>query len=620
MSGMPCQGAVAAWSEILPFPAIQDPCAQSTLPTSDIDPHVAEQLRLAAAVFASTREGIVITDALGRIVEVNDAFVAITGYPRSGVLGRNAAMLVSGEHGQGFLQALRSSLHLTGSWQGEVWSRRADGELMVELLRVRAVHSPCGELTHYVGAFSDITSHKRQQEHHMWLVHHDVLTGLPNRTLALDRLGMLIDQAKCQSRQLAVCYLDLDGFMAVNERIGHALGDGLLKAAAERAHQAVRAGDTVARLEGDEFVLLLGDLCDARAVQPILERVLHALAQPFVIGDQQVVISASIGVALYPGDGDTPERLLRAADQAMYRAKSLGKNRVCMASQTGEHTLAPNPLQQEIQAALQRDELRLHYQPKVCARTGRCLGAEALVRWQHPQRGLLAPGSFLPAITGTPLEIELDLWVVKHAVTQLAHWRAGGRTLQLSINVSPGTLLLPDMANIIAATMRHAAVGSRASVDGIELEVLETAALDDLDAAIRAIRACAQHGLTFALDDFGTGYSSLSYLRRLPVSTLKIDRSFVSNMLGSRGDLHIVRAVIGLAEAFGVTTVAEGVETAEQAQVLADLGCDQLQGFGIARPMPAQALERWLDEQAVATAVSDSASRAVAPEASTAQA
>jgi EAL domain-containing protein (putative c-di-GMP-specific phosphodiesterase class I) len=312
-------------------------------------------------------------------------------------------------------------------------------------------------------------------------------------------------------------------------------------------------------------------------------------------------LTASIGVALFPTHGDTPEHLLRAADQAMYRAKRLGGRRVCHAGDGVDREPAQEALLEELHGALAAGQLCLHYQPKVCARTRRCLGVEALVRWQHPQRGLLAPGLFVPAVVGTPLEVVLDRWVLREAVAQLAQWRAAGRALHVAINVSPATLAMPDLAEQVAAIAREATPTQGGVLEGIELEVLETAALADLDAASRAIEACAAQGISFALDDFGTGYSSLAYLRRLPVSTLKIDRSFVGGMLANPGDMHIVRAVIGLAQAFGVVTVAEGVETPEHARVLAELGCTQLQGYGIARPMPAVALEAWLDEHGSVT-------------------
>jgi diguanylate cyclase (GGDEF)-like protein/PAS domain S-box-containing protein len=556
-----------------------------------------ERLRLAASVFDGTFEGIVITDPDARIIEVNAAFETVTGYRREQVIGRTPALLSSGRQDRAFYQRMWQSLLTVGKWSGEVWNRRADGELVVEMLRISAVCSERGELTHYVGIFSDVTGLKRQQEHLERLAHYDTLTGLPNRVLALERLEQLMADAARQDQQVAVCYLDLDGFKEINDRFGHAQGDALLMAVAGRISHAVREGDTVGRLGGDEFVLLLGQVHGMACVQPVLERVLESLAQPYSLAGQVPQVSASMGVALYPDHGATPDHLLRAADQAMYRAKRLGKSRACMAGDGVERAPAQEALLEELRIALATHQLRLHYQPKVCARTHRVLGVEALVRWKHPGRGLLPPADFLPVLQGTPLEVELDLWVVRAAVKQLARWHAAGHSLGMSINVSPGTLVMPDLAATVADIVRETAPGQPRLLRSIELEVLETAALADLNAASRAIQACAERGISCALDDFGTGYSSLSYLRRLPVSTLKIDRSFISNMLADRGDLHIVRAVIGLAEAFGVATVAEGVETGAHARMLDELGCRQLQGFGIAPPMPAPQLETWLARQ-----------------------
>jgi EAL domain-containing protein (putative c-di-GMP-specific phosphodiesterase class I) len=323
----------------------------------------------------------------------------------------------------------------------------------------------------------------------------------------------------------------------------------------------------------------------------------QALTHPNVLAEAKLAVTASIGVALFPDHGSTAEQLLRMADLAVYRAKQLGRNRTCVAGEPLARMPGQDLLAGELQGALASNQLCLYYQPKVCARTYRALGVEALVRWQHPQRGLLAPGAFLPAIVGTPLEVALDLWVLRTAMTQLARWRTAGRDLHVAINISPGTLVLPDLASRVTGIVHETVAQHLVPLDGIELEVLETAALQDLGVAGHAIEACAAQGISFALDDFGTGYSSLAYLRRLPVRTLKIDRSFVSGMLANPGDMHIVRAVIGLAEAFGVTTVAEGVETHEHARVLAELGCHQLQGYWIGKPMPELALQAWLEAQ-----------------------
>ncbi|WP_198321153.1 putative bifunctional diguanylate cyclase/phosphodiesterase [Azohydromonas aeria] len=573
---------------VIPLPAMRSVVGDTL---ADGCPCMAEErLQLIASVFNATSDGIVITDQDARILEINDAFTAITGYSRSQVLGHTPALLSSGRHGPDFFLGMWEGLRTTGAWEGEIWNRRANGELVAEVLRIQAVHVGRDARLHYVGVFRDITSGKQQE----WLARHDALTELPNRAMALEALQSLLPLAQRQGQQLAVCHLDFDGFMAVNEAMGPAQGDALLRTAAARVRQAVRSSDMVARFGGDEFMLLLGGLDTGSAAVPVLERVQHALAQPHTVGGESLRLSASIGVALYPGDGMAPEPLLRAADQAMYRAKQLGKNRVCWSGQGSERQAVHDALLQELGQALQAGEMCLHYQPKVCARTRRCLGVEALVRWQHPRRGLLPPGAFLPAVIGTPLEVALDRWVLREAVVQLVRWRNQGCELTVAVNVSPATLALPDLAGTVAAIVREAAPHQVLPLEGLELEVLETAALQDLEAAGRAIEACARQGIAFALDDFGTGYLSLSYLQRLPVNTLKIDRSFVASMLERRGDLHIVRAVIGLAAAFGVTTVAEGVETVEQAHVLADMGCHELQGYGIARPMPLSQLETWL--------------------------
>jgi diguanylate cyclase (GGDEF)-like protein/PAS domain S-box-containing protein len=553
---------------------------------------------LAAAVIDCSHNCVVITDAHARILEVNDAFTVHTGYTREQAIGRTPAMLASGRHAKDFYRRMWTSLLHHGQWSGEVWNRRADGELIAEQVQIRAVcpHDSSAPL-HFVAVYSDITSFKRQQEDFARLAHYDALTKLPNRALMLDRLGQLMAQAEQQGQALSVCRLDLDDFKLANDVFGHKYGDALLLEVSKRLSHVLRSTDTVARLDGDEFVLLLGGTGSMAALEPMLQRVHAALGELYVVEGQHTHLTASMGVALYPQHGRTPEHLLRAADQAMYRAKRLGKNRTCIAGDDADRPPAEAALLEEFQLALATGQLCLHYQPKVCARTGQLLGAEALVRWQHPRLGLLAPGAFLPAVANTPLETELDWWVMRAAAQQLARWREQGCSLQLSINIAPRTLLVRELADTLDAILRETQRDTPAQLGGIELEVVESAALADLETAIHAMKACARHGLSFALDDFGTGYSSLSYLRQLPVSTLKIDRSFVINMLADQGDLHIVRAVISLAEAFGVRTVAEGVETAEHARVLAELGCHELQGYGIARPMPAHALQAWMEQR-----------------------
>ena len=549
-----------------------------------------ERLRLSATVFNGAGEGIAVTDPHGRIVDVNAAFEAITGYRREQVLGRNPSILSSGRHDKAFYQAMWVELVDKGAWSGEIWNRRADGALLAELLRITAVRDAQGRHTHYVAIFSDITGLKRQQETLERLAHYDALTGLPNRVLLTDRLEQHIAQAARRREQLAVCYLDLDGFKDVNDAWGHAAGDELLVQAAERMRQVLRATDTVARLGGDEFVLLLDQAASEAEVSQVAERVLEALATPYLLDRCSARVTTSVGIALYPQHGHTPGHLLRNADQAMLRAKRLGKNHACFVTEAEMGVSEHERHAQALRQAMHAGELMLVYQPKVDARTRQPVGVEALLRWQHPERGLLSPGDFLVQVQGLELECEIDAWVLEQGVAQLGRWAREGVGLSLSINLSAATLLQPRLQQRVAELVaEHAVPPGR-----LELEVLETAALADLSAVVRTMEGCARAGVSFSLDDFGTGYSSLHYLRQLPVKTVKIDQGFVRRMLTDAGDMHIVRAVIGLAGAFGVRTVAEGVETASCAQALTELGCDALQGYGIARPMPAPALAQWL--------------------------
>jgi diguanylate cyclase (GGDEF)-like protein/PAS domain S-box-containing protein len=561
-----------------------------TLTDVSVRQRTEERLRLAASVFDGAREGIAITDTQGRIVDINAAFVQITGYSREQVLGQNPSLLSSGRHDKAFYQAMWNELLEKGCWSGEIWNRRADGTLLAELLRISAVRDAQGRLTHYVAIFSDITGLKRQQEALERLAHYDVLTGLPNRALLSDRLETLIAHAARRREHIAVCYLDLDGFKEINDAWGHAAGDELLMQAAERMRHTLRTGDTVARLGGDEFVLLLDQAQSTAEVSAVAERVLIALGTPYQLGPCTVRVTTSIGIALYPQHGRMPDHLLRNADQAMLRAKRQGKNHACFVA---GHEVEVSEREQHVRAlrrALEAGELCLYYQPKVDARTYIPMGAEALLRWMHPERGLLSPGEFLPQIHGTELECEIDWMVLAQGMAQLGSWARLGHDMSLSINLSAATLLHPQLApRVVQLSREHDVPPGR-----LELEVLETAALADLSAVVNTMEACARVGVCFALDDFGTGYSSLHYLRQLPVKSLKIDQGFVRRMLTDDGDMHIVRAVVGLAGAFGVRTVAEGVETEPHARALTELGCDLLQGYWFARPMPAPALEQWL--------------------------
>ena len=412
--------------------------------------------------------------------------------------------------------------------------------------------------------------------------------------LLADRLQQALAHSKREGSTLAVCYLDLDGFKFVNDTMGHEAGDKVLIEVTKRIKDTIRGDDTVARLGGDEFAVLLLGLSAEEEWTASLNRLLEAISQPIEIKNKLFEVSASIGVALYPADDHDADTLLRHADQAMYIAKQSGKNRYYLYdAENDQRARTHHEFLRRIAIALERNEFELYYQPKVEMRSLKVVGAEALIRWNHPERGLLAPAEFLPEIEGTTLEIELGDWVVAAALTQLEIWHQAGLAMELSINISAGHLQTKDFAWKLKRKMLRYPQLPKGS---LEIEVLETAALEDIPRASDTIERCRKIGISFALDDFGTGYSSLSYLGRLPVDTLKIDQSFIRDMLEDKGDRAIVQGVIALAKAFDRKIVAEGIETEELFHALVEMDCEYGQGFGIARPMPARELPAWLEQ------------------------
>ncbi len=551
-----------------------------------------EKLRLSSSVFTHAWEGILITTMDGTIVDVNDAFSRITGYSRDEVLGETPRILGSGLQGQAFYADLWNSLIQKGHWYGEIWNRRKSGEMYAIIETISAVNDAQGIPRHYVAMLTDITRIKEHENELEHIAHYDPLTNLPNRILLADRMRQGITQVHRRNTSLAVVFLDLDGFKAINDKHGHETGDRLLMAIASRMLQAIREGDTFARIGGDEFVAVLMDLDNEDITLQLLNRLLSAAFDPVQFVDMSLQVSASLGVAFYPQkEAVDADQLLRQADQAMYQAKLAGKNRYHVFDATLDHSIRTrNESLDRIRSAIIEQEFALYYQPKVNLRTGAIIGAEALIRWNHPEKGLLSPESFLPEIEDHPLAIELGEWVIHNALNQIELWRQHGLDIQVSVNVSARQL---QQSNFVTRLCESLAAHPNIMPSYLEIEVLETSALEDITKTTRLINDCRKFGVSFALDDFGTGYSSLTYLKQLPVSLLKIDQSFVRNMLHDSDDLAIIEAVVGLARTFRLHVIAEGVETVEHGTLLLQLGCELAQGYGIARPMPADQLLKW---------------------------
>ncbi|WP_232787792.1 GGDEF and EAL domain-containing protein [Paraglaciecola sp. MB-3u-78] len=550
------------------------------------------KLKRAASVFSHAHEGIMITDATATITEVNDTFTQITGYSQEEVLGENPRMLQSGRHSTHFYAEMWATLLTQDHWSGEVWNRRKNGDVYPEMLTISAVKNAAGFVQHYVSLCTDITTMKVYQGQLEHVAHYDVLTNLPNRVLLADRLSHAMAQCQRHEQSLAVAFMDLDGFKEVNDNYGHNVGDDLLIAVSQRMKAALREGDTLARIGGDEFIAVMVDLEDIEESTPILERLLQAASDTVTIGNDVMQVSASIGVTLYPQDGSDADQLMRHADQAMYGAKQAGKNRYRLFD-TALANASKVQLEDisDIRSALYRREFVLYYQPKVNMHTGAVIGVEALIRWQHPLRGLVPPLEFLPIIEVQAISLALGEWVISSALSQISQWQSIGVNLPISVNVSGYQLQQGNFVIRVAALL---AAHPEVNPNYLELEILETSALHDISKVSATMHACHELGVRFALDDFGTGYSSLTHLRRLPAQLVKIDQCFVRDMLEDADDCSIVEGVIGLAKAFRRGVIAEGVETIGHGVALLQLGCNLAQGYGIARPMPGSQIAEWV--------------------------
>lgn len=551
-----------------------------------------EQLRLAASVFSEASEGIFITNPQGVIVEANQAFLTMSGFGHDEVIGKTPTILKSDRHETNFYVDLWETLIHNGSWHGEIWNRRKNGEQFAARLGISAVRNPDGQVSHYVSLLADITDQKRQQEHIQTLAYYDALTRLPNRVLLADRMNQALAAIARQGTQVVVCYLDLDDFKPVNDQFGHPAGDALLVEVAKRLTGSIRPHDTASRLGGDEFILLLTEIETEEDYRKVLARVIESLSMPYMIDGNQARLSVSMGVTVCPADDSDPDGLLRHADQAMYMAKQAGRNQIQFYDPLRDMAQREHQeLRTRIRVGLAADQFRLYWQPIVNLHNGQVVALEALLRWLPPDGHIVLPGDYLPHIENDDLMIEVGEWVLKAAVEQLSSWGAMGIHLIGNINIAARQLQDPGFTNYLQEVLQQF---PDISADQVELELLETAALEDMARVNDVITQCRQMGIRFTLDDFGTGYSSMTYLRRLAVDTVKIDKSFVQGMLDDKSDLAIVEGIMGMASAFKKIAVAEGVESLQHGLLLQKMGCQMAQGYAIARPMPAERLAEWL--------------------------
>ncbi|OSM01841.1 EAL domain-containing protein [Magnetofaba australis] len=557
---------------------------RSQLSYRERERHV-NDLLLSSHVFEYSQEAMLVTDSQARILSVNSAFTRHTGFSEEEAVGRTPSLLKSDHHDPMFYAQMWQELLTNGSWQGEIWNRRKGGEVFAAWETIVMVRNPQGEITHFIGAFTDITEKKQWEERIHHLAHFDVLTELPNRALFNDRLEHALAGAKRENRRMALMFLDLDGFKRVNDSLGHAHGDLLLQEVSCRLTRCVRNADTLARLGGDEFVVLLEHVQEEGDVRLVAEKVLRALREPVILdGRHEVFVSGSLGVALYPDDGNDVRALLKNADTAMYQAKDSGKD--CIVFYQPEMSdLATVRLtyESDLRRALRERQLQAYYQPKFDLSQQKIVGFEALARWIHPEKGMISPGVFIPLAEELNMIDQIDAAIMAQAVKDAMSWRQAGYDLVVSVNVSGRELERGDeLAQRVEVLLEQYALPPQ----NLQIEITESVLMELTERVQQALNALRGLGVSVAIDDFGTGYSSLSYLKNLSVDVIKIDQSFVREITRVREDQVIVRAVIAMAESMGLSVLAEGVEAEEQCRFLRKEGCHQIQGYWISRPTP----------------------------------
>jgi len=549
--------------------------------------HEAE-LQLADTVFANSLEAMLITDGKGTIIRVNPAFTAITGYSPDEAIGRNPRILKSGRHGLDFYQQMWQAILGEGSWEGEVWDKRKNGDIYPKWLTISATRDPQGEIKNFVACFSDISLRKATEEKIQYLAHHDPLTGLPNRLLLRDRFSQMRDLHKRSGRSMAFVYLDLDHFKRINDSLGHPVGDALLVAIVGRLRTCLRDSDTLSRQGGDEFILLLGEVDGPEAVARIAEKIQTSLLQPFEIDAHSLTTSASLGIALSPDDGTDFDTLMQKADTAMYHAKESGRQTFSFFSaEMNQRANRRLNLTNRLRRSIERRELSLRYQPQIYADSRHIFGAEALLRWYFDDGSSISPVEFIPVAEESGLIIPIGDWVLSEACRQARLWKDGGNEWKIAVNVSGRQIFRTDLVDQVRRHTRDAGI----SPQQIEIELTESTLIEDSESVCAVIADLKSIGTGVAIDDFGTGYSSLSYLKRFRVDKLKIDRSFIADMDRDSAGGALAQAVIGIARSLKLRAIAEGVETVEQLDLVQRYGCNEIQGNYFSQPLTADKFE-----------------------------
>ncbi|GAA4494659.1 two-component system response regulator [Pseudaeromonas paramecii] len=549
------------------------------------------ELWLSARVFEASNEAILITDRENRIISVNPMFEQLTGFKAREVLGQSPRLLGAGQEHRSLYRNLWARLQEQGAWQGELQDRRKDGREYPVWLSINLLRDAGGQIEYHIASFADISERKRQEAQIAHLAFHDLLTGLPNRRLLTDRIQVAMAQAERDRNGLAVLLIDLDRFKTINDSLGHDSGDQLLKQVGERLLARVRHSDTVSRIGGDEFVVLSPECNEPATAAALATALLRALEEPFDLAGTPLIIRASIGIALYPDNGQRPDTLLANADAAMYQAKANdGNNYQFYSPELNERNLARLRMELRLRQALERQEFVLYFQPQVDAGSGRLVGAEALIRWQDPQLGLIPPGHFIPLAEETGLIQPIGDWVIQEVCRQQQRWRAQGLELPIAVNLSARQFRQSGFIDGISLALAQTGIPPHL----VELELTESMLMQDVQQAAAKLHRLKALGFRIAVDDFGTGFSSLNYLRHFPIDVLKIDQSFVRELLEDQAALAIIDSIIALAGALGMNTVAEGVETQGQRELLQRHGCRTIQGYLIAKPMPAAAFVDWL--------------------------